>query len=84
MTNKHFLNSIQRNMVFLNRFGEYNLFISQNVMAEGDLATVMLSLPSHRDEQYLALRRLLKAFKYRLEKEGDYSFDFELKRKGKG
>lgn len=84
MTNKHFLNAIYRNMRHLNWFGECNLFVSQQVDRKGDLATVIINLPVHRDDQYLALRKLLRAFKYRLEKESDFSFDFELKRKGKG
>lgn len=84
MTNRFFLNAINRNMGRLNRYGECNLFISQHVDNEKEIATVIVRIPmKDKGGDYLSLRRLLTALKYRLDAQGDFDFEFTLKRRAK-
>lgn len=85
MTNARFLDAINKNMLKLATFGEDNLFISQFRDHEDNKhASVMVILPNFKDEDeaLLRIRRLLLAFKYKLEEKG-IEFDFELKRETK-
>lgn len=75
------LNRIAKEMDTLGKYQEMSIFISQNLMMEENTATsLMICLPGHgkdKNEDYLALRRLLNAFVYRFNAE-DQNFEIEI------
>jgi hypothetical protein len=84
-SNAPLLDKIARTMEKLgSRFGENAMFISQGVDNPKDKATVIIGLLGDKeddDNNYLQLRRLLYALKYRINKDSRFEFDFNLKRK---
>lgn len=87
MTNNRVYNAIVRRMKVLGElFGENCILISQHTEADEKHATVVVQIvdrDAENGEDYLALRRMLKAFAYRVNKETDFELSFKLKRKAK-
>lgn len=85
-TNGPLIDKVARTMGRLGKeWGENCLFLAQRNNDDKDKATVLLGLVCDRndDECYLALRRLLTAFAYRLSKQSNFELEFNVKRKVK-
>lgn len=74
---------ISRRMAILGkRFGENCMFVSQYKENGEKQATVLVQLVDRSDDNdFLALRRLLKALEYRVNESTDFELEFSLKRK---
>ena len=86
-TNGPLIDKVARTMARLGKeWGENCLFLAQRNDDDKDKATVLLGLVCDNrndDECYLALRRLLTAFAYRLSKQSNFELEFNVKRKVK-
>lgn len=87
MTNNRIYNGIVRRMRILGElFSENCIFISQHKDSDEEHATTIVQIldkDAENGEDYLALRRMLQAFAYRVNKETDLELTFKLKRKAK-
>ncbi len=85
LSNRRVLDKVARAQGVLSRkHGENNLFISQFKENPRDEATVIISLTTkEKGEAYLAFRRLLTAFAYRVSESTDFDLSFSLKHKKK-
>ena len=85
MRNVAVYEGISRRMATLGeKFGENCMFVSQYKENGEKEATVIVSLVERDDDNdFLALRRLLKALEYRVNEDTDFELEFSLKRKEK-
>lgn len=87
MTNARVYNAIIKRMKILGEmFGENCIFISQYKDGDEKHATVIVQImdkDAENGEDYLALRRMLQAFAYRVNNDTDFELSFKLKRKAK-
>ena len=84
-SNKRTLDKVSKSMRKLAKLGENSMFVSQYKENDRDKATAIVCL-SKEDEcsPYLACRRLLQAFQYRLEKETNLRLEFNITQKRGG
>lgn len=82
---KTIYDGVAKRMSFLgNVFHENSLFVSQHTENDEKHATVVVQTVDRDDDNdYLALRRLLKALEYRISSDTEFDLSFNLKRKAK-
>lgn len=86
ITDRKVKNRICKHMKSLGHyFGESTLFVAQHYDSDRTEATVLMNLVGHTregDSEYLAVRRILKAFEYRFNKcNEDYTIKIDLKKR---